>query len=366
MATDWGAWQDWHNWIAPLAFTLAGFITGKLLERLLTGTTRRLLSEDAWLSHETLNRLIQGNLSGLLTLGGVYLASFSLPAGQADTIELLRKILFVGSMLLVIRFTIGVSLACLQHYVKKSRLLGNFPNTSIFENLIRVAITLIGGLIILQTLGISIVPILTALGVGGLAISLALQDTLGNVFSGINMIVARQIKVGDYVKLDSFEGFIEDISWRNTVVRQLNNNRVIIPNSKMASSIIINCSPPEMSLIVESRVAYGSELSKIEAITIEVAKEVLRQTEGAVPDFQPFVRFHTFGESGILFNTILRVRQHTDQFLVRHEFVKKLQARFAQEGIEIPLPQRTLHLGETDRQVLTGALSAPPVIENSN
>jgi small-conductance mechanosensitive channel len=100
----------------------------------------------------------------------------------------------------------------------------------------------------------------------------------------------------------------------------------------------------EMSTLINVGVSYGSDLEKVERVTIEVAKEVLSQVEGGVPGFDPFIRYNTFNSSSIDFTVILRVKEFVNQFLVKHEFVKRLQKRYKQENIEIPFPIRTVYL----------------------
>jgi len=221
------------------------------------------------------------------------------------------------------------------------------PSTSIFRNITRLVILIIGFLIILQTIGISISPLLTALGVGGLAVALALQDTLSNLFAGIHILVSKQVRPGDFIKLETGEeGYVVDISWRNTTIRMLPNNLVVIPNSKLASSIVTNYYMPEkmLSVLVSVGVSYDSDLEKVEEIVIEVAKEVMQTVPGGVPEFEPFVRYSSFGDFSINFSVIMRAKEYTDQFLIRHEFIKRLHKRFKKEGIEIPFPITTVYL----------------------
>ncbi|MCD6132169.1 MAG: mechanosensitive ion channel family protein [Candidatus Hydrothermae bacterium] len=221
------------------------------------------------------------------------------------------------------------------------------PSTSIFRNITRLVILIIGFLIILQRIGISISPLLTALGVGGLAVALALQDTLSNLFAGIHILVSKQVRPGDFIKLETGEeGYVVDISWRNTTIRMLPNNLVVIPNSKLASSIVTNYYMPEkmLSVLVSVGVSYDSDLEKVEKIVIEVAKEVMQTVPGGVPEFEPFVRYSSFGDFSINFSVIMRAKEYTDQFLIRHEFIKRLHKRFKKEGIEIPFPITTVYL----------------------
>jgi small-conductance mechanosensitive channel len=98
----------------------------------------------------------------------------------------------------------------------------------------------------------------------------------------------------------------------------------------------------DLAVLVEVGVDYASDLGRVEQVTIEVARDVMREVSGGVADFEPFIRYHTFADSSINYTTILRAREYVDQYLVKHEFVKRLHARFNQEGIVIPFPIRTL------------------------
>jgi small-conductance mechanosensitive channel len=216
----------------------------------------------------------------------------------------------------------------------------SLPRTTLTENLIRIVVVILGLLVILNGLGLSITPMLTALGVGGLAIALALQDTLANLFAGFYLTVAKQIRLGNYIRLSSGEeGYLVDIDWRASRLRQLSNNTVLIPNAKLSQSIVTNYHLPEQELavMIEATVDYGSDLEKVERITVDVGRDVMRTVPGGVSDFEPLVRFHTLGDPGIGFTVTLRAREFVDQYLIRHEFVKRLNRRYANEGIAIPI-----------------------------
>ena len=211
----------------------------------------------------------------------------------------------------------------------------------------QIAVFVVGGLIVVQTVGISITPLLTALGVGGIAVALALQDTLSNLFSGLHILASRQVKIGDYIKLSTGEeGYVADISWRNTSIRALSNNMYVVPNLVMASSIITNYDQPqrEMAVLVNVGVGYESDLKKVERVTVEVGREVMKEVAGGVPEFEPFIRYNTFGDFAIGFTVILRGKEFVDQYMIKHEFVKRLHERYNQEGIVIPFPIRTIQM----------------------
>ena len=141
------------------------------------------------------------------------------------------------------------------------------PVTALTQNLLRIVVFLVGGLMIANTLGLNITAALTALGVGGIAVALALQEPLSNLFAGLFISLARQIRVGDYVQLDSGqEGFIVDLDWRATRIRVMANNVIIVPNARLSQAIVTNYGLPEaeMSILVAVGVDYGSDLVRVE------------------------------------------------------------------------------------------------------
>jgi len=235
-----------------------------------------------------------------------------------------------------------------KNYVQKSNL--PIPTTGLAYGILKGAILVVGFLIILTHLGISITPLLTALGVGGLAVALALQDTLANLFAGIHILMEKSIRVGDFVKLETGqEGYIDDITWRTTRVRMLPNNMVVIPNSKLAQSVVTNYYLPEkrMSLLIPIGVSYSSDPEQVERILVEVAKKGALDIPGLLAEPEPFVRFIPgFGDSSLDFTLICQVKEFTDQYLAQHELRKRIFKRFNEEGIEIPFPHRTVYLRE--------------------
>ncbi len=125
---------------------------------------------------------------------------------------------------------------------------------------------------------------LTALGVGGLAVALALQDTLANLFAGIHILASKTVQPGDYIRLSSGEeGYVEDINWRQTTVRALSNNLVVIPNGQLAKTNMTNFMRPEqqLTILVQVGVAYDSDLEHVERVTTEVVAEVMTEITGA-------------------------------------------------------------------------------------
>lgn len=337
--------QKLYDFIPAISFIVGSIIAGIIFEKLILKKLGKWARRTKWEGDDIIFESIQGRTTLWFVLAGVYSALYSLPMLRKDILILLTNILIV---ILIFSMTLVLSKMSSGFIKLYSRRTETFlPESSIITNLTRLFIILIGVLIILQFLGITIAPILTALGVGGLAVALALQDTLSNIFSGIHLIATGQLKVGDYIKLDTGEeGHVVDITWRNSTIKTIYNNLIVIPNSKLASTIITNYSLPiqEMSVIVPVGVSYASDLEKVEQVTIEVARDVMKEVPGGIPEFEPFIRYHTFADFSINFNVILRAREFIDMYPVKHEFVKRLHRRYGQEGIEIPFPIRTVHM----------------------
>ncbi len=279
---------------------------------------------------------------------GLYFAA-ELSKLPAQAVGIISKILLVLGIFSAVLVLANIFSQLIKIYSGKVDAF--LPVTTLTQNITRIVIFGIGILIILNTMGISITPILATLGVGGLAVALALQDTLSNLFAGFHVVVARQIKVGDYIKLESGEeGYVTDINWRTTEITMLPNNVILVPNEKLTKAIITNYSLPdkEMAVLVDINVHYKSDLKKVERITSEVAREVMKEVSGGIPAFEPFIRYHSFCDSGVKFTTILRAREFVDQYLIKHEFIKKLHERYAKEGIVIPYPMRTITYEEKE------------------
>ncbi|CAL9639249.1 MULTISPECIES: mechanosensitive ion channel family protein [Streptomyces] len=273
-------------------------------------------------------------------------------AGAAAVLPLTRTVQHhtnqVLTVLLIFVATVSAArvVAGLVRSVTQSRS-GVAGSATIFVNITRILVLAIGFLVVLQTLGISIAPLLTALGVGGLAVALALQDTLANLFAGIHILASKTVQPGDYIRLSSGEeGYVEDINWRQTTIRNLSNNLVVIPNGQLAKANMTNFMRPEeqLTILLQVGVAYDSDLEHVERVTNEVIAETMRDVEGAVPDHEPIIRFHTFGDSRIGFTVILGVGEFSDQYRIKHEFIKRLHKRYRAEGIRIPAPARTVTL----------------------
>ncbi|MGE5175233.1 MAG: extracellular solute-binding protein [Hyphomicrobiales bacterium] len=330
------------SWVTALAIFGGSIVLGALVRVVVLRWLGAIFARTSTKLDDLALKAIGRHVPFWFFLGGVVLATRFTPI-HSTWIPLIDKtcaaVFILSASLAVARFGAGA----LDVWTRESG--AAVGTTSLMQYVVKIVVLSLGVLIILSNLGISITPLLTALGVSSLAVALALQPTLSNLFAGIHLALARPIRVGDYVRLETQnEGFVVDIGWRATRIRELPNNIIVVPNSRVVEMIFTNYDMPEseQSALVQVGVSYGSDLEKVERVTIEVARDVLRTVEGGVATFDPFIRYHTFGDSSIDFSVILRVKKFPDRYLVTHEFVKRLKARYDREGIEIPFPQRVV------------------------
>lgn len=266
--------------IMPLIITLLSIIILLLIRK----PSFRLINK--W-SHESGLNFSEVILSSIKTPSIQWCFAIGLYLGISIS-EIPEKYLFYINKLIVVVIIFSVTLAIanlasriIQYHIQKSNL--SFPATGLIFSVLGAAILATGFLLILSTLGISITPIITALGIGGLAIALALKDTLSNIFSGIHILLEKLIRIGDFVRLESGqEGCVDDLTWRTARIKTISNNMVIIPNSKLSQSIVINYSLPETKIYIQipASVSYSSDIEKVEKILLDVAKKAVGEVQG--------------------------------------------------------------------------------------
>jgi len=225
------------------------------------------------------------------------------------------------------------------------------PAGSLAQTLATMIVALLGGLTLLNEFGISITPYLAALGVGGIAVALALQDTLSNFFSGFYVSLARHIRVGDFIQLESSQkGYVTDIGWRATTLRERQGNLIVIPNNKLAQSIVTNyhLPTPRMMLLIPVSVSYASDPEHVEKILLDVMHQATGELPGLLAEPSPvaFLIPPGFGPYALEFTVICHVADYEAQFPVQHNLRKRIFHRLRQEGIVIPFPTQSLEYHE--------------------
>jgi small-conductance mechanosensitive channel len=203
-------------------------------------------------------------------------------------------------------------------------------------------------MIVLDNLGVSLTAVWTTLGVGSVAVALALQDTLSNFFAGFYVHLDRPVHVDDYIKLDNgAEGYVSQLGWRSARIRTLGGNIIVVPNNKLSSAIVTNFSLPDpsMSITISINVSYESDPVQVERVLTDEASRAVGSVQGLVATDPPSVSFIPgFGDWALQFGVNCKVATFVDQYPVQHELRKRLFARLQKEGIRIPFPQRDIHL----------------------
>ncbi len=350
-------------WVLQVGLILGGFLLGILTELILVRALLKIAkrTKSTWddLLIVGLHRMpiIWGTAAGLW---GAMLVRDVDPYIRVILGNVLTVTIIASLTLVAMRWASGA----VDQFTSRGG--ARLASTTLVNNLVKLVIFILGLFLVLQNLSIEITPLITALGIGGLAVALALQDTLGNLFAGISIILSRQVRPNDYLRLSGGEeGFVTDVKARHTTIRTFpSRNLVVIPNSVLASSIVTNYSLPITNLWITVRVgvSYDSVLEEVERVAIEVAEQALEDVTGKALDESPMVRYREFGESSIDFNVLLPADKFTDQFLIRHEFIKRLHVRFNDEGIQIPFPIRTLVMTKKE-EVPTGDSPSAPLGE---
>lgn len=217
--------------------------------------------------------------------------------------------------------------------------------TTLIKYIINSLLLMLGGGVVLGLFGVSVFPALTALGVGGLAVALAFQDTLANVFAGVNLSAARQIRVGDFVSIDpKLEGFVTDIGWRTTTLRTLEDLVIYIPNKRLAEAVMINYSRPDPSMWIEVFLRVGLDVDP-EAVDAILADEIRKAREElpGLRDEAPALRYRV-GEFSLEVRAYIPIRNFVDRNPLTATMVKRLIRRLHREGLVIPVPQRVVHV----------------------
>jgi len=330
-------------WVQATAFSLGGVLIGYLGERIVVERAHKLAVSSRFKWDDLAVESVRGLPTIWFGAAGVSLAIsvVTVPALVVNVVQNGIMVVLIGSVAVG-----GMRLAGGAVEMLSTRTQGAIRSPTLVVNLARGAVAILGIFIILQNLGIDITTLITALGIGGLAVALALQDTLGNLFAGVQIILSRQVRQKDYVQLSTGEeGWVTDVKGRSTTIQTFpDGNLVSVPNSLLASSIVKNFSFPRSALwvSVEVGVSYDSDLDLVERVTLEVATEVLERMERGIPGEKPVMLFHTFADSSINFALRMMVRDFKSQGPVRHEFIKRLHQRFNAESIEIPFPIRTV------------------------
>ena len=329
--------------VVPAGTVLAGIILGWLFKRFIHHRLKTVTEKTEWKGDDVIFDAIKSHIVLWFFLASLNMASANLTFISPEYLAFLSKIIVAVLILSITLAASRIGVGLLNYWAERQGT--NLPSTSIFVNLARIIIISIGVLMILQSLGLSIAPFLTALGVGGLAISLALKDTLSDFFAGLHILLSQKVKPGDFVEMDSGHmGYVRNITWRHTTLMERTNNIVTIPNAKVSAAIVKNYDKgdPSFSVRVAVGVSYDSNLEHVIQVTQEVADGVVQDVDGAKKDSPAVVRYFEFADSSVNIKVYFRGLKYGDQHTIIDEFIRRVHKRYNAEGINIPFPIRTL------------------------
>ena len=338
--------SDWSRVVIPIIIFIVSLLTGIILQRYLVEIVTKFIKKTETHLDDIIVSILKRPLIFWFTILGLILSTKMLDMGTRVTsvIEIISKIILVISILMVLsKLTIEI---INYSYKKRNKVV---QTTSIISNIIRIVFFIIGLSFILNILGYSLTPIITALGIGGLAVALALQDTLSNLFSGFYITVSRQVRAGDYIQLDNgSEGFVHDTGWRNTTLLLPTNNYIIIPNAKLAQSVITNYSLPSSKSFVSLgiRIDYNVDIEKAEEIIMDEFSKVSQSISGIEADPAPGLAFSPgIQDYYIEYSLGFFVSKYTDRGPILNAARKAIHVRLLKENIRF-YPIQTINVKE--------------------
>ncbi len=318
--------------VAAIAFVACALI-GWLVDRLLYSILSSRFAAAGWAPGKDL----AAGLRGLATVAGILVGS-RLAMGRlalhGEALETAKAAIQVVAILIATAFIARVAGRVVRAYARRES--SHLPSTSIFVNLARGLVWVLGLVSLLASLGVSIAPLITALGVGGLAVGLALQPTLENVFSGIQVLASRQIEPGDHIRLETGEeGQVVDVTWRNTAIRTGSNDIIVVPNAVIGRSRITNFTTVscEHVLSVPLFVYADADIEVVERVLREAAERVVAEVGGVVRDAKPIVRFGELTVHGLQVNVAVRLESYAQRPKVRHELIRHIQGSLAEANL---------------------------------
>lgn len=319
--------------ILAISFFVA-FIIKKLIIAFLNKLTQKTQTD----FDDTLIKIISKPLYIAVILIGAHYSLKILDIINGYT-KLVNDIFYVIYILLATYLVVKIIIDLTNRWFKKKKKFAQAPK--LISNLVSLILYVIAAIMILSYFNVEISPLIATLGIGGLAVGLALQNTLANLFSGLHIISDEPVKVGDYIEIGAdVSGMVIDIGWRSTRIKTLSHDIIVIPNSTLSESIIKNLTQKDKSVSAQIKcgVSYDSNLQKVEKIISQIAAQIQQQSQAAVVNYQPSIFFTDFADSNINFIVYLRAKDRLNKMKLEHDFIKALKEKFDQEKIEISYP----------------------------
>ena len=363
--------QPWVDPVVAVAVVLVSLLVAALVHWFVFPVAMRLTNSTPTELDGILIRAARWPLNVGVVVLGIYLSltlTLDLPGTVQGFIDVASQA--IGAFLLIVLLGRVVSRAidwAIEEQNKRDR---STVDTRLLLMLRRVLVGLIyalGLLLVLNTLGIPVSPLIAGLGLGGVAVALAIQPTLSNLFAGTYVMTEGVVSAGDYIEMEGgVAGYVLEVGWRSTRLRTWSNNLVVIPNARFAETIITNYyePTPPVNVYLTCGVSYDSDLAYVETISMDVMNRVLETSPHGVKEYGAFFGFESFGESNVDFWLFVQARDRLASFELRSALINELHRRFDEEGIVINYPVRTLQLPDGNTPQADGhpGVTPPPVM----
>jgi small-conductance mechanosensitive channel len=346
----------YHLFLAAVLF-LASLLLGWLVKRFLATISKHLIRKTASELDDLILAILLDKIKWIAVVTGAYVASEELMKATTEADVLARQMLGYAKGIIFVSFVFVVTMVvirivdtsikyAMETHARRTSSKLNEAILPLINRVVNILIALVALIIVLDHFGQDVSSLVVSLGVGSLAIALAAQDTLANMIAGFVIMLDRPFRVGDRIQLPSGEvGDVYEIGIRSTKILDFDNNLIVSPNADLTKGKIINYSYPEqvVRVVVEVGVAYGTALDLPKLIMTSLAK----QHPDVLKDPIPEVFVVALADSSVNLRLVARTNDYRKKFLVETSLREQIYTAFLAEGIEIPFPQRVVHLANT-------------------
>ena len=319
-----------HGLLIPFGIILGSIIVGLLLRGIVGWWVKRVINSLGWSRARQFSVIIRHPFLYWSILLGISIAIRYI-AVIPWLVPYIVPCLWGGFIILLSQ---TVSRIATQVILIRADKAHHAPSSTLILKITQSSIYLIAVVLILNSFGVNIAAIIAALGIGGLALALALQDTLSNIFAGVYITLAGQISVGNFIRIsdakfvEPAEGFVVDISWRTTILKRLDGNLVVLPNNVLSQATVVNYTLPDVLCRVSMKVSVDT--SSDTALVQTILNDVITQ-QATVSAVQ--IHLFEIQETGIDFMVYFLVNNPDLQFSIRSEIVKTIMHRLSAEYI---------------------------------
>ncbi len=329
--------------LIALGIIIASYIIGKILYYLFKTVGRRLTAKTKTDLDDVLIDIIEEPIVAIVFLAGVYFALAYLGIKNG----ILEGILKAATIAIIawagIRFVDTFVKKILIPLTAKTKSSFDDQMVPLFSKGAKAVIIILSLVMVLDSVGFDVTALLAGIGIGGIAIAFAAQETISNVFGGISLILDKTFKVGDKIRLDSGEvGLVDEVGLRSTRVRTFANEVIIIPNSTMANSKIINYAQPNALGRGEVKfgVVYGSNPEKVQKIVLEIIKKHSKVSK----EKEPTVEFLSMGDFSLNFSAKFWLDDYAEIWGTEREMTSLIYNGLNKNKIGIPFPTHTIYM----------------------